>query len=91
MAWSDPLVSTLNAPSEELNGPVQFGRYTVLARLGSGGMAEVLLAMFRGDHGFQKLVVLKRMHAQLASEAHFVRMFLDEARLAARTPSMLPP
>lgn len=77
-------MSTLDAPSQELEGPIQFGRYTVLARLGSGGMAEVLLAMFRGDHGFQKLVVLKRMHAQLASDEHFVRMFLDEARLAAR-------
>ncbi|MEZ4392591.1 MAG: serine/threonine-protein kinase [Polyangiales bacterium] len=77
-------MSTLSAPSQELEGPIQFGRYTVLARLGSGGMAEVLLAMFRGDHGFQKLVVLKRMHAQLASDEHFVRMFLDEARLAAR-------
>lgn len=75
---------SLNEPEPELSGPVQFGRYTVLARLGSGGMAEVLLAMFRGDHGFQKLVVLKRMHAHLASDAHFVRMFLDEARLAAR-------
>jgi serine/threonine-protein kinase len=84
MTWSARLVPPTDAPSQELNGPVQFGRYTVLARLGSGGMAEVLLAMFRGDHGFQKLVVLKRMHAQLASDAHFVRMFLDEARLAAR-------
>ncbi|MFO0625774.1 MAG: serine/threonine-protein kinase [Polyangiales bacterium] len=84
MTWSAGLVPPTDAPTQELNGPVQFGRYTVLARLGSGGMAEVLLAMFRGDHGFQKLVVLKRMHAQLASDAHFVRMFLDEARLAAR-------
>jgi hypothetical protein len=34
--------------------------------------------------GFQKLVVLKRMHASLGRDSHFVRMFLDEARLAAR-------
>ncbi len=70
--------------TEPAEGPVTFGRYTIIARLGSGGMAEALLAMLHGDLGFQKLVVLKRMHPQLGRDEHFVKMFLHEARLAAR-------
>jgi len=70
--------------TDDLIGPTAFGKYTIFARLGSGGMADALLAMLHGDLGFQKLVVLKRMHSSLGRDSHFVRMFLDEARLAAR-------
>jgi serine/threonine protein kinase len=70
--------------AEPLEGPTAFGRYTILGRMGSGGMADALLAMLHGDLGFQKLMVLKRMHASLGGDPHFVKMFLDEARLAAR-------
>lgn len=61
-----------------------FGKYHVFATLGRGGMADVYLAVARGPVGFNKLVVLKRLRAQLAEEAAFREMFLDEARLAAR-------
>ena len=61
-----------------------FGKYHVFATLGRGGMADVYLAVARGPVGFNKLVVLKRLRAQLADEAAFREMFLDEARLAAR-------
>ncbi len=64
--------------------PQPFGRYVILGRLGTGGMADALLAMLQGSMGFQKPVVLKRMHASLGRDSHFVKMFLDEARLAAR-------
>ncbi len=64
--------------------PQPFGKYTLLGRLGTGGMADALLAMLQGAMGFQKPVVLKRMHASLGRDSHFVKMFLDEARLAAR-------
>lgn len=70
--------------TDDLIGPTAFGKYSIFARLGSGGMADALLAMLHGDLGFQKLVVLKRMHSSLGRDSHFVRMFLDEARLAAR-------
>ncbi len=61
-----------------------FGKYHVFATLGRGGMADVYLAVARGPVGFNKLVVLKRLRAQLADEPAFREMFLDEARLAAR-------
>jgi serine/threonine protein kinase len=59
------------------------GRYQLLRRLAIGGMAELHLACAKGVGGFQKVVVLKRVLPHLAADAGFVRMFLDEARLAA--------
>ncbi|MGE5182275.1 MAG: serine/threonine-protein kinase [Acidobacteriota bacterium] len=58
-------------------------QYEVLRYLGHGGMAELLLARATGPEGFEKLVVLKKIVPQLASDARHVRLFLDEARLAA--------
>ncbi|HEY8039064.1 MAG TPA: protein kinase [Polyangiaceae bacterium] len=59
-------------------------KYQPFAALGEGGMAQVFLAVARGPMGFNKLVVLKRMRSQYAKDEAVVRMFLDEARLAAR-------
>ncbi|HVH44357.1 MAG TPA: serine/threonine-protein kinase [Labilithrix sp.] len=61
-----------------------FGKYEVFASLGRGGMADVFLATARGQMGFSKLAVVKRLKPSLAEETGFRRMFLDEARLAAR-------
>src|SRR2546427_3714764 len=61
----------------------QFGKYLLLRRLALGGMAEIFLAKQTGVQGFEKLVVVKRILANLATEKEFVQMFLDEARLAA--------
>ncbi len=60
------------------------GRWEVIKRLGSGGMADVYLAQSRGEAGFEKLVAIKVMHAHLARNERAVEHFLDEARLAAR-------
>ncbi len=60
------------------------GKYVVLAEIGRGGMAEVYLALCRGPNGFNKLVVLKLLRTHLAEDEDFLRMFLGEARLAAR-------
>ncbi|MDP2344714.1 MAG: serine/threonine-protein kinase [Deltaproteobacteria bacterium] len=63
--------------------PVIGGKYTLLRRLGHGGMAEVFLAKQSGDGGFEKLVVLKRILPHLSQSGEFAAMFLDEARVAA--------
>ena len=60
------------------------GRWELLRRLGSGGMADVYLAHARGEAGFEKLVAIKVMHGHLARNERAVELFLDEARLAAR-------
>ena len=46
-------------------------------------MAEVYLALSGDVPGFRTLVVVKRILPHLASNSQFIRMFLDEARLAA--------
>ena len=72
---------TLKSPGDSvIPPPPRLGKYEVIARLGKGGMALVLLAVSRGPGGFNKLVVLKSLETQ---DEAFRRMFLDEARLAA--------
>jgi serine/threonine-protein kinase len=63
--------------------PCQFGKYTLLRELASGGMARVYLAIQRSVAGFEKLVVIKRILPELARDADFVEMLLTEARTAA--------
>jgi serine/threonine protein kinase len=46
-------------------------------------MGEIYLARQAGMEGFQREVVLKRIHRRLSDHPRAVRMFLDEARLAA--------
>ncbi len=59
-------------------------RYVCLQRLARGGMAELHLARREGPADFRKLVALKRLLPHLADEPAFARMFITEARLAAR-------
>jgi hypothetical protein len=58
--------------------------YEIIKPLGKGGMAEVFLARKKGIEGFEKRVVLKRMQPELAAREEFAKMFLQEARTAAR-------
>jgi serine/threonine-protein kinase len=60
------------------------GKYRVLAELGEGGTATVHLAVAQGPSGFNKLVVCKTLKRSLSDNSEFRRMFLKEARLAAR-------
>src|SRR4051812_32170548 len=60
------------------------GRYRLVAELGQGGTATGWVAISRGPSGVNKLVVLKALRKELANDGEFRRMFLDEARLAAR-------
>jgi serine/threonine-protein kinase len=59
------------------------GRYQIIKHLASGGMAQVLLAKATGIEGFERYVVIKRIHVERAHDQMIVKMFLDEARLAA--------
>lgn len=76
---------------EAHHGPVgpgaRIGKYTVLSKLGAGGMAEVFLGRQEGPEGFEKKVVIKRVLPHLATSEDFVDLFLQEARLAARINS----
>jgi serine/threonine protein kinase len=61
----------------------KLGKYRVLHRIAFGGMAEIYLARASGIQGFEKYVVLKRILPQFAENHQLIRMFLQEARLAA--------
>ena len=66
--------------AEVTKGSVVDGRYTVLERIGSGGMADVWLA---DDSHLQRQVALKVLHARFAQDNEFVERFRREAEAAA--------
>jgi serine/threonine-protein kinase len=55
----------------------------VVSKIAHGGMAEIFLALQKGEEGFQKPVVLKRILPALAEDPSFVRMLVDEAHIAS--------
>jgi serine/threonine protein kinase len=59
------------------------GKYRLLRKLATGGMAEVFLARAQGAMGFQKTVVIKLILPHFSDNPSFIGMFLEEARLAA--------
>lgn len=68
-------------------GDVIDGRYEILCRVASGGMATVYAARVVGAEGFEKLVALKRMLPAVSADGDYQRMFLDEGRVAAHIRS----
>ena len=63
-----------------------FGKYRPIAELGHGGMADVFLTAVASPEslGFSKLVVVKRLRANLIEDQELVKMLIDEARIASR-------
>ncbi|MGE5787208.1 MAG: hypothetical protein ACM3ZE_21620, partial [Myxococcales bacterium] len=80
--FAERLCSVAPMPSQ----PQALQRYRLVARLGSGGMADVYLAVARGPADYKKLVVLKVLRPDVAAQEQpgFLQMFLDEGRLAGR-------
>ncbi|MGC6491844.1 MAG: serine/threonine-protein kinase PknK [Myxococcota bacterium] len=61
--------------------PKPFGRYELLDRIGSGGMAEVFLARAFGAAGFEKRLVVKKIRDEHAADPHYVDLFIKEAKV----------
>ncbi len=59
-----------------------FGKYFLLDKLGTGGMAEIYKAKTFGSDGFEKTVVIKKILPHWANDPEFVRMLVDEAKLS---------
>ncbi|QAT88430.1 putative serine/threonine protein kinase [Corallococcus coralloides] len=62
----------------------RIGRYEVVKPLGTGGMAQVLIARTHGPEGLGRLVALKRILPHLTAQPEMVQQFLDEARIGLR-------
>jgi serine/threonine protein kinase len=60
----------------------KIGRYEVVGKLTTGGMAEIFLGRLTGPRGFEKPVVIKRSRSHRSSPT-FSEMFLDEARIVS--------
>jgi len=75
----DPMSSPLATPVTTL------GRYAILGRIASGGMATVYLARLAdAPEGFSREFALKVIHPHLVQEDGFTARFLQEAKLASR-------
>ena len=59
---------------------VYFGKYLLLERIGTGGMAEIFRAKVFGAHGFAKEFAVKRILRHLVDDEEFLHMFIDEAK-----------
>ena len=66
------------------SGPQRLGAYQLVAPLATGGMAELFVAKTAGVSGFEKQVALKVIHPNFSSDPEFVRMLIDEAKLAVQ-------
>jgi serine/threonine protein kinase len=64
--------------------PRRYDRFELLEKIGEGGMAEVFKARLPGVAGFEKILVIKRILPHLARNERFVKMFVNEAQIAAR-------
>ena len=73
-------------PAEIKSPPrfVPFGKYLLLERVAIGGMAEVYLAKTFEDGQASDLLAVKRIRTSLAEDGDFIRMFLDEAKIAGQ-------
>jgi len=60
-----------------------FGKYLLIAKVGTGGMAELFMAKQTGLKGFEKVMAIKRILPHLTEDPEFISMFVNEAKLAA--------
>lgn len=60
----------------------QFGKYLLLEKVATGGMAEVYLAKSVGAVGVNKFVAIKRILPQHSESQEYIDMFKEEAKIA---------
>jgi len=78
------MTSSAPPPPVTLEPGTRLDRYELLCVLAHGGMANVWLARVQGKMGFQRLCAVKTILPNVADDASFKTMFLDEARIASR-------
>ncbi|MEO8213364.1 MAG: serine/threonine-protein kinase, partial [Myxococcales bacterium] len=70
--------------TQQLEEPIQFGKYSLYERIGRGGMADVFKGRIQGPAGFERVFVVKRILPHLSDDPAFIRMFVEEAKMSAR-------
>src|SRR5215510_7196978 len=66
-----------------LTESTHFGKYILLKKIATGGMAELYLAKNTELKHVEKLIAIKRLLPHFANEENLVKSFIDEARLAS--------
>ncbi len=59
-----------------------FGKYFLVDKIATGGMAEIFKAKTFSHGGFEHLLVIKRILPNISENADFVDMFIDEAKVS---------
>ncbi|MFB6262173.1 MAG: protein kinase [Bradymonadaceae bacterium] len=73
---------TVDPDSDETSRSwTKFGRYALLDKIGSGGMAEIYRAKTFGAAGFEKEYAIKLITPSLVDDNEFVDMFISEAKI----------
>jgi serine/threonine protein kinase len=62
--------------------PQPFGKYFLVDKIATGGMAEIFKAKSYSHGGFEHLLVLKRILPHIGENEEFVEMFIDEAKVS---------
>jgi eukaryotic-like serine/threonine-protein kinase len=81
-------VGHLNRRAEDALAKVRerdvVGKYLLQERIGAGGMAEVFLATYSPEGGFEKKVAVKKILPSHADDEVFISHFRQEAALGSR-------
>lgn len=62
--------------------PTAFGKYYLVDKIATGGMAEIFKAKTYSHGGFENLLVIKRILPHISENEDFVEMFIDEAKVS---------
>lgn len=64
--------------------PRPFGHYFILEKIAQGGMAEIFKGLTYDFSGLKKFIVIKRILPHIAANEEFIRMLVDEAKIAVQ-------
>lgn len=62
--------------------PQAFGKYFLVDKIATGGMAEIFKAKTYSHGGFENLLVIKRILPHIGENEDFIEMFIDEAKVS---------
>lgn len=69
---------------DTMTKPRPFGHYFILEKIAQGGMAEIFKGLTYDFSGLKKFIVIKRILPHIAANDDFIRMLIDEAKIAVR-------
>ncbi|MFO1463883.1 MAG: serine/threonine-protein kinase [bacterium] len=64
--------------------PRPFGHYFILEKIAQGGMAEIFKGLTYDFSGLKKFIVIKRILPHIAVNKDFIKMLIDEAKIAVK-------